>query len=199
VESIVPLSFNALATIESARATLKTFFEVFLDLNVYKRDLEQKCIEQDENVIRLTSDLHSMEARLKFMVENGGQDGYAQHVAKQEAIKTVLNTVNESYIDHRDVEHLGLNKSEQQNLTKLSLSKIVSNLQNKLKEQEVKNQNMSLKLDQAIKQKEIYKSRFDELKAQQKNTSSFIQTVAKNKAYEKVESKLTSHTTQNTS
>jgi len=34
-----------LDSIESAKATLKTFFGVVLDLNVYKRDLEQKCIE----------------------------------------------------------------------------------------------------------------------------------------------------------
>jgi len=50
-------------------------------------------------------------------------------------------------------------------MTKLSLSKIVNNLKSKLKEQETKNQNISLKLDQALKQKEIYKSRFDELKS----------------------------------
>ena len=42
-------------------------------------------------------------------------------------------------------------------------------MKNKLKEQEVKNQNITLKLDQALKQKEIYKSRCDELKSQQRN------------------------------
>lgn len=47
------MSFNALDSIESAKATLKTFFQVVLDLNIYKRDLEAKCIEQDENIIRL--------------------------------------------------------------------------------------------------------------------------------------------------
>jgi len=45
IESITPMNFNALDSIESAKATLKTFFGVVLDLNVYKRDLEQKCIE----------------------------------------------------------------------------------------------------------------------------------------------------------
>jgi predicted nuclease with TOPRIM domain len=45
IESITPMNFNALGSIESAKATLKTFFAVVLDLNVYKRDLEQKCIE----------------------------------------------------------------------------------------------------------------------------------------------------------
>lgn len=51
LDSVQPMSFNALDSIESAKATLKTFFQVVLDLNIYKRDLEQKCIEQDENVI----------------------------------------------------------------------------------------------------------------------------------------------------
>jgi hypothetical protein len=45
----------------------------------------------------------------------------------------------DGYVDNRDVEHLNLNKAEQANLTKLSLSKIVTNLKNKLKEQETKN------------------------------------------------------------
>lgn len=53
LDSVQPMSFNALDSIESAKATLKTFFQVVLDLNIYKRDLEAKCIEQDENIIRL--------------------------------------------------------------------------------------------------------------------------------------------------
>jgi len=36
------------------------------------------------------------------------------------------------FVDNRDVEHLNLNKEEQTNLTKLSLSKIVNNLKKKL-------------------------------------------------------------------
>ena len=40
IETITPMNFNALGSIESAKATLKTFFGVVLDLNVYKRDLE---------------------------------------------------------------------------------------------------------------------------------------------------------------
>lgn len=91
------------------------------------------------------------------MIEHGGTDGYATYVAKQNAISSVVRAAVDGFVDNRDVEHLNLNKDEQQTLTKLSLSKIVSNLKNKLKEQEVKNQNISLKLDQALKQKEIYK------------------------------------------
>lgn len=85
-------------------------------------------------------------------------------MAKQSAINQAIKQVD-GFIDNRDVEHLNLNPTEQTNMTKLSLSKIVNNLKSKLKEQETKNQNISLKLDQALKQKEIYKSRFDELKS----------------------------------
>jgi len=193
VESISPLSFNALESIDSAKATLKTFFQVVLDLNIYKRDLETKCLEQDETVISLTANLRSMEARVKFMAENGGQDGYAAHVAKQAAITTVLKQVD-GFVDNRDVEHLNLNPAEQTNLTKLSLSKIVNNLKTKLKEQETKNQSLSLKLDQALKQKEIYKSRCDELKSQQKNAA----VQPRSKAYQGIGAKLTAHEAQNT-
>jgi len=40
MDSVQPMTFNALDSVESARVTLKTFFQVLLDLNVYKRDLE---------------------------------------------------------------------------------------------------------------------------------------------------------------
>jgi hypothetical protein len=165
MDSVQPMSFNALDSIDSARATLKTFFQVVLDLNIYKRDIEAKCIEQDEQVIRLTAQANTQEARIQYMILNGNQDGYAATVAKQQAINTVMRQVD-GYVDNRDVEHLNLNKEEQTNLTKLSLSKIVNNLKKKLQEQEVKTQQVSLKLDQALKQKEIYRSRVDELKAQ---------------------------------
>jgi len=82
LDSVQPLSFSALDSVESARATLKTFFQVVLDLNIYKRDLETKCIEQDENVIRLTAGVRTLEARVQYMLEHGGQDGYATQVAK---------------------------------------------------------------------------------------------------------------------
>jgi hypothetical protein len=47
--------FKGLNSVEMARATLRTFFMVLLDLNVYKRDLETKCLEQDETIIDLQS------------------------------------------------------------------------------------------------------------------------------------------------
>lgn len=52
-DSIKPPRFRGLNSVEMARATLKTFFMVLLDLNVYKKDLETKCIEQDETIIEL--------------------------------------------------------------------------------------------------------------------------------------------------
>lgn len=45
MDSIQPPRFRGLSSVENARATLRTFFMVMLDLNVYKRDLENKCIE----------------------------------------------------------------------------------------------------------------------------------------------------------
>ena len=74
------------------------------------------------------------------MIEHGGSDGYAASVVKSQAIYSAVQQTVDGYVDHRDVEHLQLNKTEQANLTKLSLSKIVNNLKNKLKEQETKNQ-----------------------------------------------------------
>ena len=44
-ENIEPLQFSGLQSVEAAKVTLQTFFGVLLDINIYKRDLEQKCIE----------------------------------------------------------------------------------------------------------------------------------------------------------
>ena len=57
MDSIKPPRFKGLTSVEMARATLRTFFMVLLDLNVYKRDLETKCIEQDEKLIDLQTQL----------------------------------------------------------------------------------------------------------------------------------------------
>ena len=57
MESVQAPRFKGLNNVENARATLKTFFMVLLDLNVYKKDLENKLIEQDENLIDLQSKL----------------------------------------------------------------------------------------------------------------------------------------------
>ena len=116
-------------------------------------------------MIQLDAQVKSLEARLKFMVEHGGQDGYADAVAKQNAVTAAIGAVEE-FVDQRDVANLNLSAAESSSLTKLNLSKIVNNLRKKLTEQEAKNQRISLKLDQALKQKEIYKEKANEMKAQ---------------------------------
>lgn len=45
MDSVQPPRFKGLNNVDNARATLKTFFMVLLDLNVYKKDLENKLIE----------------------------------------------------------------------------------------------------------------------------------------------------------
>lgn len=45
-----PLEFKGLKSIEAARFTLKTFFDMVLDLNIYKKDLEDKITDVAENL-----------------------------------------------------------------------------------------------------------------------------------------------------
>jgi len=47
-----------------------------------------------------------------------------------------------------------LSREEQNQLTKMSLSKIVGNLRTKLKDEERKSQVLALKIDQLLKEKE---------------------------------------------
>lgn len=63
-ESIKPPRFKGLNSVDSARQTLKVFFMVLLDLNVYKKDLETKCIEQDETILELQGTLNILQERL---------------------------------------------------------------------------------------------------------------------------------------
>ena len=57
-------------------------------------------------------------------------------------------------MDDRGAANLNLTTNETTMLTKMSLSKIVSNLRSKLKEEEKRVQNVSNKLDQVLKEKE---------------------------------------------
>lgn len=61
------------------------------------------------------------------------------------------------YVDNRTTDKMDLSVEEQQQLTKMSLSKIVTNLRNKLREEEKRNQSISNKLDQILKEKEQIK------------------------------------------
>lgn len=53
--NIEPIKFSGLQSVDAARVTLQTFFSVMLDLNIYKRDLEAKCIESDETILDLNA------------------------------------------------------------------------------------------------------------------------------------------------
>ena len=53
VEAVQAPRFRGLSNVDNARATLKTFFMVLLDLNVYKKELENKLIESDEAMLDL--------------------------------------------------------------------------------------------------------------------------------------------------
>lgn len=53
--NIEPIKFSGLQSVDAARVTLQTFFSVMLDLNIYKRDLETKCIESDETILDLNA------------------------------------------------------------------------------------------------------------------------------------------------
>ena len=146
------LSFNALESIDSARETLKVFFKIFLDKNIWCRELENKLLEMDDQVIKLVSKNKTNEARVQYMIDHGSTDGYANHIQKQNAMTNMVQRqVDSSFIDNRDVQDLNLSAMEQTALTKMSLGKIVSNLRKNLQEQESKNQQISLKLDQALK------------------------------------------------
>ena len=50
----------------------------------------------------------------------------------------------------------------------MSLSKIVGNLRSKLKDEERKNQSMSLKIDQLIKEKDLIKNKMENIKREKK-------------------------------
>ena len=57
------------------------------------------------------------------------------------------------FMDSRET-NMNLSTAESAQLTKMSLSKIVTNLRNKLREEEKRNQSISNKLDQILKEKE---------------------------------------------
>ena len=125
IDSIQPPRFKGLNSVEMARATLKTFFMVMLDLNVFKRDLETKCIEQDEKILSLNSEI------IVLKEASGMTDVQHQAVVrKQVAMKQLISQLGESteFMDERDQSKLNLNATESNQLTKMSLSKIVSNL-----------------------------------------------------------------------
>jgi len=75
---------------------------------------------------------------------------------KQKMINQMVGKLGDSveFIDQRSVGEIGLSREEQNQLTKMSLSKIVGNLRTKLKDEERKSQVLALKIDQLLKEKE---------------------------------------------
>jgi KaiC/GvpD/RAD55 family RecA-like ATPase len=101
MDSIQPPRFKGLSSVEMARKTLRTFFMVLLDLNVYKRDLETKCLEQDERIIDLTMQVTVLSESTR------GVDRVAL-VRKQKAMVHLVSKLGEEFIDNRDTENLEL-------------------------------------------------------------------------------------------
>jgi DNA repair exonuclease SbcCD ATPase subunit len=60
MNNINPPRFKGLKNVDVARATLQTFFLVMLDLNVYKKELETKCIDQDEKIMLMQNTINVM-------------------------------------------------------------------------------------------------------------------------------------------
>jgi len=82
MDAVQPPRFKGLNNIDNARATLKTFFMVLLDLNVYKKDLENKLIEQDELMI-------DMQTKVSILQETSSLSENQQQLAfrKQQAMR----------------------------------------------------------------------------------------------------------------
>ena len=68
---------------------------------------------------------------------------------RQKVINNMVGSLGDriEFMDNREVADAGLSQAEQTQLTKMSLSKIVGNLRNKLKEEEKRIQSLNLKLD----------------------------------------------------
>lgn len=165
LDSIQAPRFKGLNSVEMARATLKTFFMVLLDVNVYKADLEQKCIEQDAEILDLRS-------QVTILGESSNLSANDRQLAlrRQQAMRELISGMGEGtdFIDNRQTENMKLTQNEQSQLTKMSLTKIVSNLRTKLKEEEKKSRSVSNKLDMVLKEKEALKVKLQQLQKEVK-------------------------------
>ena len=78
------------------------------------------------------------------------------------------------FMDSRET-NMNLSTAESAQLTKMSLSKIVTNLRNKLREEEKRNQSISNKLDQILKEKEQIKAKYQQLQKEIKTRGVSLQ------------------------
>jgi len=79
---------------------------VLLDLNVYKRDLETKCIEQDETILELQQNVAVLQERV---VDGMSDTQKAVQIRKAQAIKQLVGSMGEDVVDfdNRDMNKLG--------------------------------------------------------------------------------------------
>lgn len=105
MEQVQPPRFKGLNNVDNARATLKTFFMVLLDLNVYKKDLENKLIEQDEVVLDLQS-------KVNILQETSSLTSVQQQAAlrKQQAMRSLVGALGEGteFMDNRVAQDMQL-------------------------------------------------------------------------------------------
>ena len=106
INSVQAPRFKGLNNVENAKATLKTFFMVLLDLNVYKKDLENKLIENDELVLELQS-------KVSILSETSSLNSAQQQIAfrKQTAMKQLVASQlgdGTEFMDSRQSESMNL-------------------------------------------------------------------------------------------
>lgn len=80
-----------------ARKTLRTFFTVLLELNVYKRDIESKCIEQDEKILELQTQVTVLSANSRGVDKNA-------MMRKHKAVTSLVNKMGGEvdFVDNRE-------------------------------------------------------------------------------------------------
>src|SRR5438067_2435983 len=103
-------------------------------------------------MLSLNEKVKLLQNKVEEIMNNGGVAGLKisaidapDRVLTAQNNKTLKNIVEslDGFVEYSELKNLNLTASEQNSLTKLSLSKIVANLKSKLKEEETKNQNLS--------------------------------------------------------
>ena len=100
MDAIQPPRFKGLKSVDMAKQTMKTFFMVMLDLNVYKKELENQCIQQDEEMLL-------MKNQIAVLKENSTLSGPQQKAAmkKQIEMRSLVNRMGSTtdFVDNRDI------------------------------------------------------------------------------------------------
>jgi len=112
MENIMPPRFNGLNNVAVAKATLRTFFLVMLDLNVYKKELENKLLDQDEKMLLLTNQLAI------FREQDPSAMSFAEQQAKirkERQMNKIIGQLGDTtdFLDERDDKIKGMTQDEQ--------------------------------------------------------------------------------------